>query len=83
MSNETPYQIQPQIDQLMQERANAEAYDQEDRVAAVDKQLATLGVKREAGEKRAAAAEGDESAKKAAPKGRRSSQTEQATTEAE
>lgn len=73
MSNETPYQIQPQIDQLMQERANAEAYGQDDRVAAVDKQLASLGVKKKAAEKRSASA-GDKDAKTEPPKGRRSSQ---------
>lgn len=73
MSNEIPYQIQPQIDQLMQERANAEAYGQEDRVAAVDKQLASLGMKKQAAEKRSAAAEGDKEAKAEAPKGRRAS----------
>ena len=73
MSNDTPYQVQPQIDQLMQERANAEAYGQTDRVAAVDKQLASLGVKQKAAEKRSASAEGDKEAKAAAPKGRRAS----------
>lgn len=75
--SDVPYQMQPQIDQLKQERANAVAYGQTDRVAAVDKQLASLGVKQEAAEKRAAAAPEDESAKAAPPKGRRSKETAQ------
>lgn len=38
------YQRAGQVRQLLAERANAEAYGQSDRVAAVDKQLAELGV---------------------------------------
>ena len=68
MSNDTPYQIQPQIEQLQQERANAEAYGQTDRVAAVDKQLKNLGVK-QAAEKRAES----QDARTEPPKQRRSS----------
>lgn len=58
MADEVPYQRQPQVEQLQAERANAEAYGQTDRVAAVDKQLDALGVQRKtAAEKRKAAAE--------------------------
>lgn len=71
MADERPYQHESQIAQLEAERANAVAYDQKDRVAAVDKQLAEFGVKKKAAEKRAAA---DEDAKNAPPKGRRSSE---------
>lgn len=76
--SDTPYQIQPQIDQLKQERANAVAYGQTDRVAACDKQLAGLGVKQEAAEKRSAAAEGTKDAKTEPPKSRRSSEKTEA-----
>lgn len=79
--SDVPYQIQPQIDQLQQERANAVAYGQMDRVAACDKQLASLGVKQEAAEKRSAAAEDDKTAKTAQavpPKGRRSGEKTEA-----
>jgi hypothetical protein len=74
MSDEgTPYQQAAQVEQLQAERANAEAYGQTDRVAAVDKQLKELGVKAEAGEKRKAAAK-DADAKAEPPKNRRSSE---------
>ena len=79
MSNETPYQVGPQVAQLQAERANAEAYGNETRLAAIDRQLADLGVKKEAAEKRAAAADGDEAAKKTAPRGRRSKEADQTT----
>lgn len=74
MAEETdlPYQLAPQVEQLRQERANAEAYGQDDRVAAVDKQLEALGVKLAAA-KRKAAAEGsgdEDEAKKTPPPGR-------------
>jgi len=55
--DDLPYQLAPQIEQLRQERVNAEAYGQTERLAAVDKQLAELGVKAKAAEKRKAAAE--------------------------
>lgn len=71
MSNETPYQVSPQVAQLQAERENAAAYRNEDRVAQIDRRLTDLGVKQKAAEKRAAAAEGDKEAKTEAPKGRR------------
>ena len=80
--SEIPYQVAPQVEALQQERANCVAYGNDTRVASIDRQLAELGVKQEAAEKRAAASEGDD-AKKAAPKGRRSTQTEQSTAEGE
>jgi hypothetical protein len=40
---EVPYQQAGQVRQLLNERENAAAYGQDDRVAAVDKQLAELG----------------------------------------
>ena len=80
MSNETPYQIAPQVAQLNAERENAVAYGNDNRVKEIDRQLAELGVKQKAGAKRAASAESDEAARKSAPKGRRSTQEQQATT---
>lgn len=77
MSEKVPYQVQPQIDQLTQERANAVAYGQKDRVAAVDKQLASLGVKQEAAEERSAAADSGE-AKRKPPQGRSARPAEKA-----
>jgi hypothetical protein len=76
MSNEKdiPYQQAGLVAQLQAERANAEAYGQKDRVAAVDKQLKSLGVKAEAGEKRKAAADDKSEAKAEPPKNRRSSE---------
>lgn len=70
--SEVPYQIAPQIEQLKQERANCEAYGNDRRIAAIDRSLAELGVKQDAAQQRAAAAEGDDGAQKAVPKGRRS-----------
>lgn len=72
--SDTPYQQQPQVDQLQAERANAVAYGQEDRIAAVDKQLKALGAKAEAAEERKAAAKGDDKSK--APQGRSSKPTQ-------
>lgn len=72
MSNETPYQVAPQVAALNAERENAVAYGNETRVEQIDRQLEHLGVKKEAAAKRAAASEGDDEVKKAAPKGRRS-----------
>jgi len=81
MSNETPYQVAPQVAQLRAERENAVAYGNEARVNQIDRQLSDLGVKQEAAEKRAAAAEGDEGTKRsAAPKGRRSKESTQVDT---
>lgn len=77
-----PYQIVPQVAKLQAERENCVAYGNDPRVEQIDRQLADLGVKKEAAEKRAAASDGDV-AKKAAPKGRRSTQTEQSTAEGE
>jgi hypothetical protein len=76
--DDLPYQQVPQVEQLRRERANAEAYGQTDRVAAVDKQLRGFGVEVErkaAGEKRKAAAEeaDDEGeARRTPPQGRQS-----------
>lgn len=71
---EFPYQQRTLVEQLRAERVNAVAYGNIDRVAAVDKQLAELGVKlkAEAGQERKAVAEkSDEGeARKAAPAGR-------------
>jgi hypothetical protein len=64
-----PYQAQPQVHQLLGERANADALGLTDRVAAVDKQLGSLGYSRAAAE-RVKAAEDDDDAKTAAPKAR-------------
>ena len=82
MADETPYQQTAQVDQLLAERENAVAYEQQTRVDAVDKQLDGLGVsaRREAAaEKRKTAAEkaedGGESkqaARSAPPQGRQS-----------
>lgn len=66
------YQVAPQVAALNAERENAVAYDNDTRVAQIDRQLEHLGVKKEAAEKRAAVSEGDESAKQVAPRGRRS-----------
>jgi hypothetical protein len=60
MSNETPYQIAPQVEALQAERANCVAYGNDDRVAKIDRQLADLGVKKEAAEERKAAASKDD-----------------------
>lgn len=57
MSNEEiPYQVAPQVEALQQERANCVAYGNDVRVAAIDRQLADLGVKSKAAEERKAAA---------------------------
>jgi len=74
--SETPYQIAPQVAALKQERANAEAYGQDDRVAAVDKQLAALGVKAKAAEERKVAAQESETSRSTAPQGRTRRPTE-------
>ena len=70
-----PYQSQPQVHQLLAERANADALGLTDRMAAIDKQLDQFGYdpkgkKDKAAEKRAKAAEDDEDAKSETPKGR-------------
>jgi hypothetical protein len=76
MSDETPYQIAPQVAALQAERENAVAYGNETRVAQIDRQLADLGVKAKAAEERKAASD---DAKQAAPKGRRSKESAQTT----
>lgn len=64
-------QASPQLAQLLAERENAEAYGQTTRLEAVDKQLAELGYKKAAQERKAAAEKsGEDEAKKAAPAGR-------------
>lgn len=79
-----PYQQVPQVEQLRQERANAQAYGQTDRVAAVDKQLATLGAagKRQAAAKPAGEAEAGadeaEQARRTPPQGRSTRPKQQA-----
>lgn len=82
MSNEIPYQVGPQVEALQQERANCVAYGNDTRVASIDRQLAALGVKQNAAEKRAVAAEGDE-AKSEPPKNRRSKESAQDTTQSD
>lgn len=72
MSNETPYQVAPQVAHLQAERENAVAYGNEARVSQIDRQLADLGVKQQAAEKRAVAAESDDDGKRSIPKGRMS-----------
>lgn len=65
----------PQVTQLLAERANAVSYGQATRIAAVDKQLAGFGVKAEASKERRAAAEtaeGSGEAKSKPPQGRSS-----------
>jgi len=69
MAEDLPYQLKPQVEQLLAERANADAYGQADTVARIDKTLDGLGYK-QAGKKRAKAAEDDDEAKTEAPKGR-------------
>ena len=75
--SDIPYQLAPQIARLQGERENCVAYGNDRRVEQIDRQLADLGVKQEAAEKRAAASESDD-AKKVAPKGRRSTQAQTA-----
>lgn len=77
-----PYQQAAQVRQLLAERENAVAYEQTDRVAAVDKQLEGLGYKSEkqavkaagAADERAVAAVaesgGEEAARAKSPEGR-------------
>lgn len=70
---DVPYQQSTQVEQLRGERANAEALGQDSRVEAVDKQLAGLGVRMRAAERRQAAAEQSgepEQARDQAPQGR-------------
>ena len=69
-----PYQVGPQVHQLLTERANAEALGLTDRVEAVDKQLDQFGYsKGKASKKRTAAAEDDDDAKSEPPKERHAS----------
>lgn len=76
MSNETPYQIAPQVEALQAERANCVAYGNETRVTQIDRQLADIGARKDAAEKRAATSDGEET-KKSAPKGRRAKSEDQ------
>lgn len=78
MSNDLPYQIAPQVARLQAERENCVAYGNDKRVEQIDRQLADLGVKAEAAEKRAAATEGDGESKRSAPKNRRAKESTQA-----
>ena len=81
-AEDVPYQVVPQVEQLRAERANAEAYGQTDRVAAIDKQLEGLGVpaqeKKSAAEKRAAAAKDDDEARSTPPQSRSAKPTQKA-----
>jgi hypothetical protein len=54
MAEDLPYQQSAQVRQLLNERENADAYGQTDRVDAVDKQLAELGYKTPKGAEQAA-----------------------------
>jgi hypothetical protein len=79
-----PYQAPAQVvEALKQERANCVAYGNTTRVAKIDRQLAELGVKQEAAEKRAAAAEETPDARSSVPQGRRARPGTEATTAAE
>jgi hypothetical protein len=73
MTDEVAYQNAAQVRQLQAERANAVAYGQATRVAAVDKQLAAFGVTPEGHE----AEPGPE---KSQPKARSTRQERQQTT---
>ena len=77
MSNETPYQVGPQVDALQAERANCVAYGNDKRIAVIDRQLAEFGVKQEAAEKRASAASSADAAKSEPPKNRRGKESTQ------
>lgn len=79
--SDVPYQIAPQVAQLQAERENAVAYGNDTRVEAIDRQLAEYGAKQDAAEKRAAAAEGDDDAKRAAPKERSAAPAKKAETQ--
>jgi hypothetical protein len=88
VADEVPYQNTTQVQQLLAERVNAEAYGQSSRVEAVDKQLAGLGYvdPKKAAKARAEAAKAEEESSEAEtrsqpPKGRTSRQQQQATTE--
>jgi len=72
--SDLPYQVKPQVDQLLAERANAEALGLTDRVEATNKQLDALGYKEKASKKRKAAAEDHEDAKSEPPKERATKQ---------
>lgn len=89
MAEELPYQQAGQIRQLLAERENAVAYEQTDRIAAVDKQLSGLGYKPKQAAKAADAAEAtaeaetpakEEPAKEEPPKGRTASSPRRQTT---
>ena len=73
---DVPYQNEPQVEQALAERENAEVYGQKTLVAAADKVLASFGITTKADRaaaakhRRAAAEESDEDAKVAPPKER-------------
>jgi hypothetical protein len=82
MSNETPYQIAPQVEALNAERENAVAYGNKTRVEQIDRQLADLGVKKKAAEERKASTEDEGTSRSKAPQGRSSkpkTETDQGT----
>jgi hypothetical protein len=89
MADELPYQQAGQIRQLLAERENAVAYEQTDRIAAIDKQLSGLGYKPKQAAKAAdaaavssaaASAEAEVLAKGEPPKGRTASSPRRQTT---
>ena len=81
MSNETPYQIAPQVAALNAERENAVAYGDEVRVAKIDRQLTDLGVKKKAAEERKASTEDEGTSRSKAPQGRSSKPKTETTKE--
>lgn len=72
-NEKTPAHVQA----LVNERENAEAYGQTDRVAKIDRALAGLGVKANAAAKRRVAAEDAGVSRSEPPQGRRSRPQEQ------
>lgn len=69
---DVPYQNEPQVEQALAERENAEAYGQKTLIDAADKVLASFGIaskadRAAAAKHRKAAAESEEEPKKAAP----------------
>lgn len=73
-TEETPYQVAPQVEALQAERANCVAYGNDTRVASIDRQLAALGVKQKAAEERKAA----DDSKTKQPQGRSAKPTDTA-----
>lgn len=83
MTDEIPYQLEPQVAQLRAERDNAVAYGMESRVAEIDRQLADLGVKAKAAEERKASAEDEPGDTKRKPPQGRSGKPTAKTAESE